>query len=73
MDGLEETFGEQIEFVALDIDLPETEEERHKYGLFKRSTYVLVDENGEMLRLWVGPLDAENMEGQVASMLPDNG
>ena len=65
MDGLEETFGDRVDFFGLDTDLPETRELREKYVLTRRNTYVLVDADGNEIGRWVGPLYQEWIEDEL--------
>lgn len=65
MDGLEETFGDRVDFFGLDTDLPETRELREKYGLNRRTTYILVDANNNELGRWIGPLYQEWIEDEL--------
>ena len=65
MNGLEETFGDQIDFFGLDTDLPETLDLREKYTLNRRTIYILVDPEGNELGRWVGPLYQEWIEDEL--------
>jgi len=65
VDGLEETFSDSIDFFGLDTDLSETLDLREKYGLYRRTTYVLIDAEGNELGRWIGPLYKEWMEDEI--------
>jgi hypothetical protein len=65
VDGLEETFGDRVDFFGLDTDLPETRALREKYGLSRRTTYILVDANNNELGRWIGPLYQEWIEDEL--------
>jgi len=54
-------FGEQIDFVDLNIDDQSTQATRDYYGFRGRTEYVLVDENDQIVRRWFGPLDQPSM------------
>lgn len=64
---LKERFGDQIEFIDLNIDDGSTYAMRAQYNIVDRTRYVLVDINGEAVHRWFGPLD----EQQVVSILED--
>lgn len=57
--GLEDEYGEQIEFVYLNIDDPSTEEAKQKYGYRVQPHFFLVDANGEVVQEWLGPVERE--------------
>jgi len=57
--GLEREYGEQIEFVYLDIDDPNTEAAKQKYGYRVQPHFFLVDANGEVVQEWLGPVRRE--------------
>lgn len=54
--GLENEYQEQIEFVYLDIDDPDTAEAKEKYGYRYQPHFFLVDGNGEVVQQWLGPV-----------------
>ena len=56
MNRLEDTFGEQIEFVLVDYDDGSQDEVRTKYGITGRTQYVLVGGDDEVLARWFGPI-----------------
>lgn len=57
--GLEREYGEQIEFVYLDIDDPSTDAAKEKYGYRVQPHFFLVDANGEVVQEWLGPVQRE--------------
>lgn len=65
MNGLEEKYRDQIDFFGLDVDLPETRALREKYGLNRRSTYILIDAEGNEIGWWIGPLYQEWVEEEI--------
>lgn len=59
VDGLEREYGEQIEFVYLNIDDPSTAAAKEKYGYRYQPHFFLVDANGEVVQEWLGPVKRE--------------
>lgn len=59
VDGLEREYGEKIEFVYLNIDDPDTEAAKEKYGYRYQPHFFLVDANGEVVQEWLGPVKRE--------------
>lgn len=57
--GLEDEYGEQIEFVYLNIDDPSTDAAKEKYGYRYQPHFFLVDANGEVVQEWLGPVKRE--------------
>ena len=52
--GLEEEYGQEIEFVYIDIDDPESQKAKYEYGFRVQPHFLLVDTNGEVLAQWFG-------------------
>lgn len=73
MNGLKDTFEGQVDFFDLDIDDASLNNLRQSHKINGRSQYVLLAPDGEVLRIWFGPLDASSMEAQFASILEENG
>jgi len=73
VDGLKETFEGRVDFFDLDIDDASLNKLRQAHNVNGRSQYVLLAPDGEILRIWFGPLDAGSMEAQVSATLRDNG
>lgn len=69
MYGLYEQFGDRVDFVLLDTTLEETREARYRFEMFRRSTYVLIDAEGNRLGMWIGPLDADAMAAEIKDLL----
>lgn len=69
MYGLQETFGDRIDFIHLNVDLAVTREARERFGLTDRSQYVLVDPQGNTIQKWVGPLDQTAVEQALRTYL----
>ena len=52
--GLEDEYGQEIEFVYIDIDDPESIEAKIEYGFRYQPHFILVDGNGEIIEQWLG-------------------
>lgn len=65
MHRLEAKYGDQIEFVWLNIDDGSTLAMRQQYDIVSRSQYVLVSADGQAVRKWFGYLS----EAEVAQAL----
>jgi hypothetical protein len=53
---LEELYGDQIEFVPLNVDDRTTLNTRRAYNLTGRSQYILVEPDDSPIKFWYGPL-----------------
>lgn len=58
--GLEEQYGDQIDFVYLDIDDPETNDEKELYSFRVQPHFLLVGADGEIIEQWFG-YNSENV------------
>ena len=58
MNGLEQAFSDQVDFFPLDVDKQESRPYFDEYAIRGRSTYVLLDAEGNEVRRWIGPLNA---------------
>ncbi len=63
--GLQERFGDRIEFVELDFDDSSLNDTRRQLGITAQAQYVVVNADGEIVARWFGIID----EGRVASEL----
>ncbi len=52
--GLENEYSDEIEFVYVDIDDPESQAYKDQYGFRVQPHFFLVDENGEVITQWFG-------------------
>lgn len=52
--GLEAKYGDDIEFVYLDIDDPATAEAKQRFGFRVQPHFILLDGNGEKVAEWFG-------------------
>ena len=62
MHGLENTWGDQINFVYLDIDDPRTEPFKRQLGYRVQPHMFLLDGDGNVVQQWLGYVDAETLE-----------
>jgi thioredoxin-related protein len=67
--GLEATYGDQIEFVYVNIDDPESDRLKQQYGFRYQPHFVLVDGNGEIVEQWLGYTDAAFFEQTFDNLL----
>ena len=69
MHRLEQEFQDQVEFVRLDIDDDSTFDLRQEYELFRRTSYHLIDGDGNIVERWIGPLDQATVSAELAEAL----
>lgn len=69
MYGLQETFGDRIDFINLNVDLAVTQPARERFGLNDRSQYILVDPQGNIIERWIGSLSQETVEQALRAYL----
>ena len=72
MNRLNDEFADEIDFFYLDVDHSDTMELVLPYGVRARSTYVLLDANGERVTFWTGPLNEEVVQTKLAEFLTGN-
>jgi len=68
VNGLKQQYGDRVEFVMLDFDDRNLDEERAKYSITDRSQYVLVDADDNIVHRWYGFISAADV-GQVIDAL----
>ncbi len=56
MSGLQNSYQEQVDFIHLDWDDPDSDPVIDHFNVLRRSTYILIDPQGAVLWQWVGPL-----------------
>ena len=69
MNGLENEFSDEIDFIWLNADDKATLGARQAFNIVQRSRYVLVDENNQVVQRWFGPLNERIIHAQVADWL----
>ncbi len=67
MNGIKEQFGDKIDLIALNIEVPETQSIRDRFGFTDRSQYAFIDPTGNVIQRWYGYLD----QTEVAQVIQD--
>lgn len=67
--GLEDLYGDRINFVYLDIDDPETNEFKRAFGYRYQPEFYLVSPDGEVLNAWFGFVPPEAFLGAIEQVL----
>ncbi len=57
--GLENEYGEQLDFVYYDIDAPESEGAMREYNFRVQPHFILLDADGEIIEEWFGSVPAD--------------
>lgn len=65
MHGLEAEWGEQVNFVYLDIDDAATEPFKRQLGYRVQPHLFLLDGDGQVLQQWLGFVDAATLEAAL--------
>ncbi len=66
---LRQEYGDDIDFVLLDIDDPETMDAQRQYGFRVQPYFVLVDADGEVVSQWLGYNSPNVFEEAFAELL----
>lgn len=61
MDGLEAEYGEQVNFVRLNVEIPANERIQQSYGLRGHPAVAILDADGAMVQGVFGAETAENL------------
>lgn len=69
MNGLEETFEGQIEFVTLNWDDSSLDELRGRLSIADKTQYVLVNAAGEAVKRWYGLLNEAQVAAELETLL----
>ena len=69
MNRLEQQFGDEIEFVLVDWDDKSLNDFRLQYGITGRTQYVLIDEQGNVVNRWFGPLNEDLVESELQAFV----
>ena len=67
--GLNNIYSDEIEFVYLDIDDPNNNEAKEKYGYRYQPHFFIVDENDEVQEQWVGFVEQGTFVAALDSFL----
>jgi thiol-disulfide isomerase/thioredoxin len=62
-------FGDKMDFIHLNIDLPETLSVREEFGIIERSHYLVTDAGGNIVQQWYGILDEPTVEDYIKQYL----
>lgn len=62
-------FKDRVDFVYLNIDIPETLEARQRFDIVARTQYVLIDAQGNPIKKWFGPLDEDVIKAAIDEFL----
>ena len=57
--GLENEYGEQLDFVYYDIDAEESEDAMREYNFRVQPHFLLLDANGEIVQEWFGSVPVD--------------
>lgn len=69
VNGLQESFGDRIEFVLLDLDDATQDGIRRELGITAQAQYVLVSADGEIVQKWFGVLDQARVSAELEALL----
>ena len=69
MNGLEKTFEDRVDFVHLDVDVPEEFAVSEEYEMYRRSQYTLIDADGTIVKTWFGLLKEDQMTAELEAAL----
>jgi hypothetical protein len=67
--GLEAEYGDQVNFVYLDIDDRANDSFKQQLGYRYQPHIFLVDGEGTVLQQWVGQVAGDELEGAILSSL----
>ncbi len=67
MHGLEQQYGQSINFVYLDIDDPRNDDFKRRLGYRVQPHIFLLDGNGAELKQWLGLVSREELEAALQS------
>ena len=69
MDGLQANFGEQIDFLHIDVDDVRQRQIGQKLGVFRHTQYILLNGEGDIVGEWNGYLNQEEVAIALDSAL----
>ena len=67
MNRLQETLGDRIDVINLDVEQSITRDIRQEYGILERTRYVLLDSEGKVVQRWFGTLN----EGEIYAFIEE--
>ncbi len=71
MHGLEAEYGDQVNFVYLDIDDPANDDFKQALGYRYQPHILLLDGAGNIQSQWVGPISRQDLEGVITAQLAE--
>lgn len=71
MHGLEKKWGDQVNFVYLDIDDNETEPFKRQLGYSYQPHFFLLDGEGQVIGQWVGFVQGEELQRALYQALQE--
>jgi hypothetical protein len=69
VNSLSNSYEEQVEFIYLDIDDPNNNEAKEKYGYRYQPHFFIVDANDEVQQEWVGFVPQETLTAALDEFL----
>ena len=67
--GLEAEYYDRIEFVYLNVDDPATNRLKEELNYLVQPDFFLLDQDGNVLNRWTGPVAAEELESAFLTAL----
>ena len=71
MDGLEDEFGEEVEFVRLNAIEPQVVQLQQMYGLRGHPSVAILDSDGEVASRYFGPETAETLRRDLTAVIQE--
>lgn len=69
MNGLEDEFGDEINFMRLNAIEPDVVQLQQSFGLRGHPSVAILDGDGEVAALYFGPETAETLRGDLTAVL----
>jgi hypothetical protein len=66
---LDDYYKDQVDFLYINIDLPETQAIRNQFEITDRAQYTLIDADGTIIRKWYGFLDEDELKTVIDEFL----
>ena len=68
--GLEQIYGDRIDFAYLDIEVPRNDSFKKQFGYRVQPHIFLLDGSGEITQQWVGLVSAEELGAALQAAAP---
>jgi hypothetical protein len=68
--GLEQQWGDRINFVYLDIDDPDTTPFKREFGYIYQPHFLLLDGEGQIVKQWIGPVSEDAFVSAFETVVP---